>query len=512
MPSNYTSILILFLGLSLHAQESNTLKNQRQVAVNRPRRLIIDNDGNEAVTMKVLNKEEFLKQRTTALAGTGVDCIYYCSNATFTLSTRPSKVWQGRDYRQSGRPDGYSVAEMQAAGLDPLKLIVEFGKANRIEVFSSIRVNDVHDHSATADYGPPMFKHNLFKQAHPDWLLGTMQKRSRTGAWSAVNYLIPEVRNKFFAYVEEACTQYDVDGINLDFYRHPVFFASTFAGKQATAEELSAMTELMKRIRRMADEAGTRRKRPILISMRVPDSVEYCRAIGLDVEQWLAEDLADMLVMSGYFQLNDWSTSTALGKKYGVKVYASLDESRIKDEAGRKSRGTNEAYRGRAAAAWQAEMDGVLLFNFFDPASPLWNELGNANRLMELNKDYFGSVRGIVGSNGGNLPIGPYQKVETLNPSNPKKVAAGMEVSARIMVGASGKTEKTLRLQFRAIPAELVVQVNGQMVSIKESEPGWVEARITKELVAGINKITVKSQSATEWMDLVVRERPTAIR
>lgn len=508
----FVGLVALLSTLAVDAQTSPIHKELRQAAVNRPRRLIIDNDGNEAVTMKALTKDEFLKQRTTALAGTGVDCIYYCSNATFTLSTRPSKVWQGRDYRLSGRPGAYSVAEMKAAGLDPLKLIVDFGKANRIEVFSSIRVNDVHDHSATADYGPPMFKHNLFKQAHPDWLLGTMQKRSRTGAWSAVNFLIPEVRDKFFAYVEEACTQYDVDGINLDFFRHPVFFASTFAGKHATAEELSAMTELMTRIRRMADEAGAKRKRPILISMRVPDSIEYCRAIGLDVERWLAEDLADMLVMSGYFQLNEWSTSAALGKKYGVKVYASLDESRIKDEAGRKSRGTNEAYRGRAAAAWQAGMDGVLLFNFFDPASPLWKELGNAKKLTELDKDYFGSVRGIVGANGGNLPIGPYQKVETLNPSNPKKVAAGMELSARIMMGESGKTEKTLRLRFRAVPAELVVQVNGHVVSIKETEPDWVEARVTKELVAGINKVTVKSQSATEWMDLVVRERPTVIR
>lgn len=490
-------------------QNAPTIKEHRQAAANRPRRLIMDNDGNEAVTMKALTAEDFLKQRTSALAGTGLDCIFYCSNATFTLSTRPSKVWQPRDYRLSGRPNAYSVAELEAAGIDPLKLVVEFGKKNHIEVFSSIRVNDVHDHSATADYGPPMFKHNAFKQAHPDWLLGSPTKKSKSGAWSAVNFLIPEVRDKFFAYVEEACKEYDIDGVNLDFFRHSAYFPSTFAGKPATAEELAAMTELMHRIRMMADELGTKRGRPILLSIRVPDSVDYCKAIGLDLERWLKDGLIDLLVVTGYFQLNDWSTTAALAKKYGVKAYASLDESRIKDETGRKARTTSEAYRGRAAAVWQAGLDGVVLFNFFDASSPLWKELGDANTLAKLDKDYFASVRGIVNSNGGNLPYGPYQKVETLNPSNPKKIAAGKEATARIVLGVASTAERTLRLRFRTTPQldGLIVKVNGKPVTMHDSEAGWIESSIPDSLVAGWNTVTVESRQAVEWLDLMVRER-----
>jgi hypothetical protein len=63
----------------------------------------------------------------------------------------------------------------------------------------------------------------------------------------------------------------------------------------------------------------------------VPDSVDYCRFIGLDLEKWLGEGLTDLLVVTGYTQLNPWEDGVKLGHKYGVKVYPSLDEPRVRD-------------------------------------------------------------------------------------------------------------------------------------------------------------------------------------
>src|SRR5690606_14864319 len=116
-----------------------------------------------------------------------------------------------------------------------------------------------------------------------------------------------------------------------DFFRHPVFLKSTTKGKKATEEEVAAMTELMRRLREVADAKGQERGRPILISVRVPDSAEYSRAIGLDIQAWLENDLIDMLGVASYFQLNSWKTSADLGHRYGVKVYPSLDESRVRE-------------------------------------------------------------------------------------------------------------------------------------------------------------------------------------
>ena len=147
-----------------------------------------------------------------------------------------------------------------------------------------------------------------------------------------MNFALPEVRDLAFRYIEEVCENYDIDGIELDFFRHPVFFKSTSRGKSATQAELDAMTDLVKRVRAMTEEVGTNRGKPILIAMKVPDSVEYCQTIGLDLEAWLKNDCLDMLIPGGYFQINDWEYSIALARKYSVKVYPSLDESRLKDK------------------------------------------------------------------------------------------------------------------------------------------------------------------------------------
>ena len=108
------------------------------------------------------------------------------------------------------------------------------------------------------------------------------------------------------------------------------------------------MTDLVRRIRRMTEEVGQRRGRPILVAMRLPDSVPYCRAIGLDIERWLADDLLDLLIPAGYLQLSPWETSVELGHRYGAMVYPALDESRVK-EPGTADVKTG-TFRTRAAA------------------------------------------------------------------------------------------------------------------------------------------------------------------
>ena len=90
------------------------------------------------------------------------------------------------------------------------------------------------------------------------------------------------------------------------------------------------MTSFIQRVQEMMRDIGAKRGRPLLLSVRVPDSPGYCRAIGLDIENWLKSGWVDMLAVSSYFQLSDWADSAALGKKYGVPVYPSLDEARSK--------------------------------------------------------------------------------------------------------------------------------------------------------------------------------------
>ena len=299
----------------------------RQQSINRQRRIIYNNDGNEPVYLcKTASKEELLGYRTTALAGSQVDSIFYCTwSSGFGMFTHLTKVGQVYTSRE-GRYTNNCMPEFVRKEIDPLQVMVEFAHQQKMELFWSFRVNDTHDGSP-ADYGPVLFRANTLKQTHPEWLMGSKEKRPKYGAWSAVDFGVPEIRDLAFRYCEEVCQNYDVDGIELDFFRHAFFFKCSGKGAACGAAELDQMTSLMQRIRKMTEEVGRKRGRPLLLAVRVPDSVEYCKFIGLDLERWLQGGLLDLLMVSGYTQLNPWEYSVQLGHKYGVKVYPSLDES-----------------------------------------------------------------------------------------------------------------------------------------------------------------------------------------
>ena len=472
--------------------------------------LVMDNDGNEGRTMREMTSAEFLAQRMGPLANSQLDCIMYCTNATFGLATRKSAVWQMRDYAQSGQ-DGYDIAKLVEAGVDPLQVTVEFGKQHGIRVFNSIRMNDIHDHNFNTTYAKPLFEHNEWKQNHQDWLLSTQSDRSRTVAWSAVNYAIPDVQEKMLAFVQEAVTQYDLDGVSLDFFRHPVFFRSTFEGRECTDAERAAMTSVLRRACDMIESESERRGRKMQLAIRVPDSLEYCHDIGLDLELWLNEGWIDLLTVSGYFRLNEWDYSGRLGLEYSVPVLASLDESRVKDERAQLARSTVESYLGRAAAAREAGLKGVVTFNLFDPDSPVFHQLGDPEVWPGLPKDYYASGRSVSRANGGNLPYASYRNSETLNPSNPIAIQPGE--TATVAITVSGKCKLTRRLRIRLdrnVPPDVVwVTINGRDVEMQSGEDHWLvsSARLngeaTKQVVAvGLTQGT----KPVQWLDAMIRE------
>lgn len=467
------------------------LRTQRKAAANRQRRIIFNNDGNEPVyACKDTTPEELLSHRTTPLAGSQVDSIFYCTwSSGFSLFTHGTKVGQVFATKEALFAQN-QTPEMLAAGTDPLRVMTDFGKQHGIEVFWSFRLNDTHDGSS-ADYGPIMFRANQLKLAHPDWLIGAATAKPKYGAWSAVDFTRAEIRNLAFRYVEEVCQNYTVDGVELDFFRHPVFFKrAAMSGTECNDEERTLMTDLLRRIRTMTETEGLKRGRPILLAVRVPDSVEYCRTVGIDLEKWLKEGLLDLWVTSGYFQLNDWSYSVELGHKHGVKVYPSLDESRVRDPAAKKLRSSVASYRGRALNAWHAGADGVYLFNSFNPNNAIWRELGSAATLAKLDQDYFASIRGQGSAAGGAFPHAGFIQTPKLNPAHPLILKPGS--SASMTFNAAPGPKVTLRLQFKAPqpPDGLTTKLNGTLLTAPIINGNWLEYAVAPEtLKAGANEL-----------------------
>jgi hypothetical protein len=372
--------------LALACTESQDLQTtiaQRHKARQRIRRMIMNNDGNALRQLEPdepTTPENFLRMRTTALAGTHVDAIFYCTGV-FNLYKHNTKEGQLHLRTES---QAWRVKEFIDQGTDVLEIMTDFCHNHDMEIFWSMRMNDTHDSSKQ--------NRHLFckwKEEHPEYLVGKEGIKYPYGnnRWSSVDYSHQAVRDKVFRLFQEVCTGWDVDGIEMDFFRHPVLFKPQMTGDPVTQEHCDLLTNLMRRVRKMADKEAAKRGKPILIAIRVPDSVGYCKAMGIDLVRWLKDDLVDIVTGGGYFKLEPWENLAALGETYNVPVYACLVSRRLMN-GGKPEAPTSalKIWRGEALNAWNARVDGIYTFNRFNPHDPIFRELGDPELLKTLDR------------------------------------------------------------------------------------------------------------------------------
>ena len=491
-----TAILASGMGSAVigkaHAMSLDELRTERRALAFHKRGIIGNNDGCDVLYFpknQTLTPKSFLDQRTTALANTQVGTVAYCTiSSGFSFFTHNTKVGTLLD-RQSADygilPTHRNIAaDLIAEGKDCLELVIEYTHAHDMETFWSMRMNDTHDVAYRPD--KPYLLYPPLKEKHPEWLVGKVAKPTRCGRWSSVNYALPQIRDLAFRYLEEVCRSYDVDGIEMDFFRHLCYFPSVANGGKASPEECALMTTFMHRVRSMTEKEGLRRGRPILVSVRVPDSPGFSRDMGLDVERWLADGLVDILIPTGYFRLNPWSASVQLGHRYGVAVYPCLSDSRVRG-ATRFSRGSMPCYRARAVNAWQAGADGIHLFNFFNPRMRLWREIGDPRTLVGTDKLYFVTVRDgrpdawLVGGSA-------YRTIPMLVPGMPMQLKPGGKAGVDIMIGEdfeagtrrAGPPAVTAHVRIPGLtdPAALQVTFNKQPLTAPTRKTEWLDYRL----------------------------------
>lgn len=367
----------------------------RRAAAWRTRRLIVNDDGTQCRLLDDQELEErtyypvnpntcahthenFLALRARPLLDGPVDTLVYCTGV-FNHYSHHSQETELLKFAGNNSPDW--AWELGTKGEDTLATMVRFCRDSGTEVFWSFRMNDSHD-----SYLPSLLPQ--WKRENPALLMGRPGQEFPSGInrWSLLNYQRPEVHEKVLAILRDVAQRYDLDGIELDFYRHPVFFEPQMRGQAVTDAQRAVLTDLMRRIRALLDAVAAKRGRPLILMIRLPDSEGFRRAIGIDLPAWLEEKLADILVGGGYYLFEPWERLVELGHAHDVPVYPCLSASRIGYGEAHGLRGAVlDPWRSEAAAAWNAGADGVYLFNTaHDPTSPIYRELGCPEALADV--------------------------------------------------------------------------------------------------------------------------------
>lgn len=297
-------------------------------------------------------------QVTTYMMCSGSDFVYYPSKYGRPFgSDRNGELDCGSDTATQRVWKNYyrNFKNLEAEGTDIIEASLLRAQQRGMEAFITYRMNDLH-FADTVDNCP--IHYSDFWMEHPEYWLG-----DSTQGWhsaGALNFAIPEVRQRKLDIITEQLEKYEmIDGFDMDFMRFPVYF-KTGEGPQ----NAHLITQLVRDVRAKVDSVSNVRGKKILLSVRVPFTMEGCTMKGLDVRQWVKEGLVDFVSIGAH-----WKGETAmpvakfreeLGDK-NIPIYASIDDGSYTP----RDFHSHGAFRGMASHILSQGADGLYLFNYY---------------------------------------------------------------------------------------------------------------------------------------------------
>lgn len=278
-------------------------------------------------------------------------------------------------------PNWEKMVNNLAAGGDPLRDALALTRKQKKAFVVSFRMNDSH-YTAIEDFPT----HNNFWRAHPEHRLPGAKTPYVGETVRLFNYLVPEVRDFYFSVLEEICTKYDVDGVELDFERAPRFFKD-----EDLAKGKVVMTAHVQRIRGMLDRLGAQRGKRLQLCARVLHTVQDNQAIGLDIPAWDAAGWLDgIVVSSSYVHTTDTGIEGFVAQRKKARIYGELNYVNFQAAGtGHDSQDrrfvTPETYRAATLSFLERGAEGVSFFNTYCVPEPALSQLTSA--LLKKYKD-----------------------------------------------------------------------------------------------------------------------------
>ena len=262
----------------------------------------------------------------------------------------------------------------------PLTAMVELCREAGLDIFPSMRMNSHYD----TDPNTP--RAGRFRRENPGTLIGKLGETIPQGSldWgvrTGVDYTHPEVRRHMAGVICELFERFDVDGVELDFMRHPTFFPLKYGYANR-----HLMTDLVRHVKRRMADVSKNRGRRIDLAVRVPPTLYDANRLGLDVAAWMVEGLVDMVIVGGGFIPFETPVREFVeaAEGTGCLVYGSIERLRPALD--------DELIRAIAAHHYDQGASGIYLFNYFSKPTEwkrrMFAELADPAGLARLDKRY----------------------------------------------------------------------------------------------------------------------------
>lgn len=446
------------------------------------------------------NSREFIQGFVAKLEKTDVDAVMCCPTMWRT-NLYPSEVdpgWKKYSPEQpkSKFPSWDHIMRYLHSGGDPVRDTLDACRQSKKDFFVSYRMND---HHYVTDLEWP--SHNAFWREHPEYWLGdsATSPYTRRDDVRLFNYLIPAVRDYYFAILEELCTKYDVDGVELDFQRFPKFFPS-----DKLEEGTQVMTAFVARVKQMMDRIGRQRGKSLKLCVRVPETLAKCRAAGLDVPGWDAAGLVEMVNVSSFYMhtmelgIEEFQARTHRARVYGEMNFVTTQGSGAKFD---RRYTTVEIYRASALNLLSRGADGLSLFNY--DYAPQRERAGLTEGLCRItdveflkaaSKDY------VVYPGFGSLPATNRKALSLIIPDDTAKVRfqrAVLRVETK-----QGCADLEIAVHLNGKPLETCTHEGTELFRPLADNPAYPTADRLKfyavpldRLVAGSNQVELENRS-----------------
>lgn len=320
---------------------------------------------------------EGLRKQIDRYAGESVSTLIFCGNGMRAMfdSRTFEPLWKDAQFEDDGRlffrgkevtdfPLPCKTNAVQCKRLytgyseHPFDVRSSYTRSKKIKALLSMRMNDIHQ-----AHRPDYLMHSDFWRDHPEY----RREPYKSSPWNglALDYAHEEVREHFFALLEEYVMRFDFDGIELDWMRTPPYFKPGFE-----EEGRPILNDFMRKARKIVNRAAEKHQHPMKIFVRVPYSPEHALRQGLDVVTWVKEELINHVTVSCYFMTTNFDMPLEiwrmlLGDK--VTIAAGLDiNCRPSIYSELTIRNTEQMINGFAASFYYRGADEIYLFNHRD--------------------------------------------------------------------------------------------------------------------------------------------------